>query len=65
VAPQCDYCDRPATYHAAWQTPSMPAPKIAHTCDEHRFEGMIPVGEPVEKHLEHLPDLPGAAATLS
>jgi hypothetical protein len=43
VDARCDYCDRPATWHAAWQTPTMSEPTVAYACNEHRFEGMTPL----------------------
>jgi hypothetical protein len=54
MTPKCDRCDRPATYHAAWQTRTMPASGFAYACDEHRFEGMTPLDEPLGPILEHL-----------
>jgi hypothetical protein len=51
----CHYCGRPATWHAAWQTPTMPAMAFAYACDEHKFEGMTPLDEPLGPILEHLP----------
>ena len=50
----CDWCDRPPTWHLAWKTPTMPAPAFAYACDEHRLEGMVPMGVPVIV-WEHLP----------
>ena len=47
MTPQCDYCDRPAAYHAAWTTATTPASALAYACDEHRFEGMTPIEEPL------------------
>ena len=41
---QCDYCDRPATWHAAWRTPTAPGPAFAYACDEHRTDRMVPLG---------------------
>jgi hypothetical protein len=55
VDARCDYCDRPATWHAAWQTPTMSETTIAHACDERRFEGMTPLDQPPGLLLEHLP----------
>ena len=55
MTPQCDYCDRPATYHAAWTTATTPASALAYACDEHRFEGMTPIEEPLGPILEDLP----------
>ena len=52
---KCDYCDSPATWHAAWQTPTMSAPTVAYACDEHRFQGMTPLESPIE--TERLPDV--------
>jgi len=43
----CDYCERWPTWHLAWKTPTMPAPAFAYACDDHRLEGMVPMGEPV------------------
>jgi hypothetical protein len=55
MTPQCDDCGRPARYHAAWKTPTMSAPAFAYACEDHRFEDMIPVEEPIEEYREHLP----------
>jgi hypothetical protein len=49
MSAKCDYCDRPATWRAAWQTPTTPGPDIvAYACDRHRAEGMVPIDEPVQ-----------------
>jgi hypothetical protein len=52
---RCDYCDRPATWHAAWKTAAMPATAFAYACDLHRFAGMVPIDEPIQASLDHLP----------
>ena len=39
----CDYCDRPATWHAASQTPTTFEATVAHTCDEHQRVTLIPI----------------------
>jgi hypothetical protein len=58
MTPKCDACDKPAVWHAAWQTSAMSAPAFARACDEHRFEGMAPLDEPLGSILEHLPGTP-------
>jgi len=56
MSAKCDYCDRPATWRAAWQTPTTPGPDIvAYACDRHRAEGMVPIDEPLKASLDHLP----------
>ena len=52
---RCNHCGRPATWHAAWQTPTMSEPTVAYACDEHGFEGMTPLDEHLGPILEHLP----------
>jgi hypothetical protein len=55
MAPQCDDCGRPATYHAAWKTPTMSVPTFAYACEDHHFEGMILTAnyqQGAQRHLE-------------
>ena len=56
----CDYCDRPATWHAGRKTATMPGPSFAYTCDEHRFEGMVPMDTRLDESSEGLSGREGA-----